>query len=161
MKKFFVSGRTELAGNHTDHQNGRILAAAIDLGVTARVEANGAGVDGVKRDITAIKLEKRLRSVRRRPQLFKSSKFRSRRFQSAPVHFLVEKVKRDHARENDDERDQELHERGNELLGCVSAGIFHKGSLVGSHFLVQIGKKAQAKLRDVHTNERTIRGSGD
>ena len=48
MKKFFVSGRTELAGNHTDHQNGRILAAAIDLGVTARVEANGAGVMRVR-----------------------------------------------------------------------------------------------------------------
>ncbi|MBQ9250390.1 MAG: galactokinase [Oscillospiraceae bacterium] len=48
MKEFFVSGRTELAGNHTDHQNGRILAAAIDLGVTARVEANGAGVMRVR-----------------------------------------------------------------------------------------------------------------
>ena len=37
-KEFFVSGRTELAGNHTDHQNGRILGAAIDLGIRARVE---------------------------------------------------------------------------------------------------------------------------
>ncbi len=42
MKKdIFVSGRTELAGNHTDHQNGRILAAAIDLGISARCETNG------------------------------------------------------------------------------------------------------------------------
>ncbi|MBR1455629.1 MAG: galactokinase [Oscillospiraceae bacterium] len=48
MKEFFVSGRTELAGNHTDHQNGRILAAAIDLGVSARVEANDAGVIRVR-----------------------------------------------------------------------------------------------------------------
>ena len=42
-KELFVSGVTELAGNHTDHQNGRILASAIDLGVTARFEANGSG----------------------------------------------------------------------------------------------------------------------
>ena len=44
MKEIFVSGRTELAGNHTDHQNGRILAAAIDLGVTARYGYNKAAV---------------------------------------------------------------------------------------------------------------------
>ncbi len=44
MKEVFVSGRTELAGNHTDHQNGRILASAIDLGITARCETNGSGV---------------------------------------------------------------------------------------------------------------------
>ncbi len=42
MKKTFaVSGRTELAGNHTDHQNGRILASTIQLGISARAEANG------------------------------------------------------------------------------------------------------------------------
>ena len=41
-KELFVSGVTELAGNHTDHQNGRILAAAIDLGLLARYEANGS-----------------------------------------------------------------------------------------------------------------------
>ena len=42
MKEIFTSGRTELAGNHTDHQNGRILASAIDLGIYARYEANGS-----------------------------------------------------------------------------------------------------------------------
>lgn len=40
-KEIFVSGRTELAGNHTDHQNGRILASAIDLGIYASCESNG------------------------------------------------------------------------------------------------------------------------
>ena len=41
MKQFlFIPGRTELAGNHTDHQNGRVLAAAIDRGLSARFEAN-------------------------------------------------------------------------------------------------------------------------
>lgn len=48
MKEIFVSGRTELAGNHTDHQNGRVLAAAIDLGLTARVEPTGDGVIRVR-----------------------------------------------------------------------------------------------------------------
>ncbi len=43
-KELFVSGVTELAGNHTDHQNGRVLASAIDLGITARYEANGLDV---------------------------------------------------------------------------------------------------------------------
>ena len=39
MKQLFTPGRTELAGNHTDHQKGRILASAVDLGLTARYEA--------------------------------------------------------------------------------------------------------------------------
>ena len=34
----FTPGRTELAGNHTDHQNGRVLASAVDVGLTASVE---------------------------------------------------------------------------------------------------------------------------
>ncbi len=42
-KSFSVSGRTELAGNHTDHQNGRILASTIHMGLTARVEQNDSG----------------------------------------------------------------------------------------------------------------------
>ena len=37
----FAPGRTELAGNHTDHQKGRILASAVDLGLYAETEANG------------------------------------------------------------------------------------------------------------------------
>ena len=41
-KEFFVPGRTELAGNHTDHQNGRVLASAIDLGLYAVCETNGS-----------------------------------------------------------------------------------------------------------------------
>ena len=41
MKELFVPGRTELAGNHTDHQKGRILASAVDLGLYASFNANG------------------------------------------------------------------------------------------------------------------------
>ena len=45
MKKtIFAPGRTELAGNHTDHQKGRILAAGVDLGLTAAYEENECGV---------------------------------------------------------------------------------------------------------------------
>lgn len=36
-----VPGRTELAGNHTDHQGGRVLAAAVDLYILARAETTG------------------------------------------------------------------------------------------------------------------------
>ncbi len=36
MQRFFAPGRTELAGNHTDHQLGRVLAASVDVGIRAR-----------------------------------------------------------------------------------------------------------------------------
>ena len=49
-KEIFVPGRTELAGNHTDHQNGRILASAVDLGLYASYEANGSGLIRVHSD---------------------------------------------------------------------------------------------------------------
>lgn len=38
--EYFAPGRTELAGNHTDHQKGRVLASAVDKGIHARVEPN-------------------------------------------------------------------------------------------------------------------------
>lgn len=38
--EYFAPGRTELAGNHTDHQKGRVLAAAVDKGIHAKVEPN-------------------------------------------------------------------------------------------------------------------------
>lgn len=34
----YAPGRTELAGNHTDHQGGRVVAAALDCGVAVEVE---------------------------------------------------------------------------------------------------------------------------
>ena len=40
----FTPGRTELAGNHTDHQKGRILAAGVELGLTADCEKNSSGI---------------------------------------------------------------------------------------------------------------------
>lgn len=44
MTRFFCPGRTELAGNHTDHQKGRVIAAAVDKGITAEAELNGENV---------------------------------------------------------------------------------------------------------------------
>ena len=40
-KEIFVSGRVELAGNHTDHQQGRVLASAIEQGIYAQAQPNG------------------------------------------------------------------------------------------------------------------------
>lgn len=37
---FSAPGRTELSGNHTDHQHGRVLAAAVNLEMRAQVSAN-------------------------------------------------------------------------------------------------------------------------
>ena len=39
-----VPGRTELAGNHTDHQHGRVLASAIHLNIKASFTANSDSV---------------------------------------------------------------------------------------------------------------------
>lgn len=49
-QQFFAPGRTELAGNHTDHQNGRVLAAAVNTGVTAKVSGNADRVIRVVSD---------------------------------------------------------------------------------------------------------------
>jgi len=38
---FSAPGRTELGGNHTDHQQGRVLAAAVSLDMQAAARANG------------------------------------------------------------------------------------------------------------------------
>ena len=40
--RFSAPGRTELGGNHTDHQRGCVLAAAVDLETTAQVVLNGS-----------------------------------------------------------------------------------------------------------------------
>ncbi len=39
---FSAPGRTEIAGNHTDHQRGRVLAAAVNLDARAAVAPNGS-----------------------------------------------------------------------------------------------------------------------
>ncbi len=41
---FTAPGRTELGGNHTDHQHGRVLAAAVDLDILAAVRRTDSGV---------------------------------------------------------------------------------------------------------------------
>ena len=41
---FSAPGRTEIGGNHTDHQGGRVLAAAVNLDTQAAVRINGTNV---------------------------------------------------------------------------------------------------------------------
>lgn len=41
---FSAPGRTEIGGNHTDHQHGRVLAAGVDLDILAAAAANDSGV---------------------------------------------------------------------------------------------------------------------
>ena len=43
IRFFTAPGRTELGGNHTDHQHGRVLAAAVDVDTVAAVAPNGTG----------------------------------------------------------------------------------------------------------------------
>ena len=41
---FSAPGRTEIGGNHTDHQLGRVLAGAVSLETVAAVADNGGNV---------------------------------------------------------------------------------------------------------------------
>ena len=47
---FSAPGRTEIGGNHTDHQHGRVLAAAVNLDVLAAVAVNEENVIRVQSD---------------------------------------------------------------------------------------------------------------
>jgi galactokinase len=44
IELFSTPGRTEVGGNHTDHNAGRILAAAVDLDIVAAVTKNGENI---------------------------------------------------------------------------------------------------------------------
>jgi galactokinase len=48
LRFFRAPGRTEIGGNHTDHQHGCVLAAAVDLAVTACVQKNDDNVIRIK-----------------------------------------------------------------------------------------------------------------
>lgn len=44
VELFSAPGRTELGGNHTDHQNGCVLAASVNLDIVACAAANGTNI---------------------------------------------------------------------------------------------------------------------
>ncbi len=43
-------GRTEIGGNHTDHQHGKVVAASVDMDMLAAAAANGENIVRVKSD---------------------------------------------------------------------------------------------------------------
>ena len=48
LEYFSAPGRTEIGGNHTDHNHGKVLAAAVNLDVIAAVKKTGNGVIRLK-----------------------------------------------------------------------------------------------------------------
>lgn len=48
IRLFSVPGRSEISGNHTDHNRGKVLAAAVDLDIIAVAAANGGDTVRVK-----------------------------------------------------------------------------------------------------------------
>lgn len=48
IRLFSAPGRTEIGGNHTDHQHGLVLAGSVDLDIIAVVSANDDGVVRIK-----------------------------------------------------------------------------------------------------------------
>jgi len=43
-RAFIAPGRVEIGGNHTDHQRGRVIAAAVDLNIRCTAAANGTDI---------------------------------------------------------------------------------------------------------------------
>ena len=48
LSLFSAPGRTEIAGNHTDHNRGRVVAASVNLDVIAVVSANDSPLIRIK-----------------------------------------------------------------------------------------------------------------
>ncbi len=48
LRFFSAPGRTEIGGNHTDHNHGKVLAGSVDLDVIAVVSFNDSGVVRIK-----------------------------------------------------------------------------------------------------------------
>lgn len=48
LSLFSAPGRTEIGGNHTDHQHGRVLAAGVNLDVIAAAAPNGTNLVRIK-----------------------------------------------------------------------------------------------------------------
>lgn len=48
IRIFSAPGRTEVGGNHTDHQHGRVLAGSVDLDIIGIVSANNDGIVRIK-----------------------------------------------------------------------------------------------------------------
>ena len=48
IRLFSVPGRSEISGNHTDHNHGRVLAGAIDRDIIAVAAKNADGVVRIK-----------------------------------------------------------------------------------------------------------------
>jgi len=60
---FSAPGRTEIGGNHTDHQRGRVLAGAVNLDTVAAVAENGLNVIRIQSEgypLTEVQLDKML-----------------------------------------------------------------------------------------------------
>ncbi len=73
LRLFSAPGRTEIGGNHTDHNHGRVLAASVNLDVIAvaapcsggrvRVQSKGYPMDVVELEELSVKPEERNRSA--------------------------------------------------------------------------------------------------
>ena len=48
IRLFSAPGRTEIGGNHTDHQHGCVLAGSVDCDVIAIVSENGSDTVSIK-----------------------------------------------------------------------------------------------------------------
>ena len=119
IRLFSAPGRTEVGGNHTDHQHGRVLAAGVNLDVIAvasknddriiRIKSEGFPMDVVDlSDLSARDDERNtaaalIRGCRRRPRskrslerclaacmrTVRSTPYRLRRLDSTPKTFIL------------------------------------------------------------------------
>ena len=62
-KELFVPGRTELAGNHTDHQRGKVMAGSVELDAITREDSVDMDADSTKMTTSAMRIGVRLESM--------------------------------------------------------------------------------------------------
>ena len=85
---FSAPGRTEISGNHTDHQHGCVLAAAVDMQTDAEVRLNGTHlilIDSSSRSRSTLTICLSMKTKRTRPLL--SCAALRRRFRRAAANF--------------------------------------------------------------------------
>ena len=68
QRYFSAPGRTEIGGNHTDHQRGRVLAGAVNLDTVAAVAVNGENQIRIQSEgypMTVVSLKRMVASTQR------------------------------------------------------------------------------------------------
>ena len=82
---FSAPGRTEIGGNHTDHQRGRVLAGAVNLDTVAAVRLNGTNTIRIQSKGYPLSIVPLDQLARQRPELLCRIRSADRHHHQPPV----------------------------------------------------------------------------